>query len=48
MISRASCLVLVAGSLAMLWVAEPVAAHRLAPVRWELREGPQGRVEIRW
>ncbi len=48
MISRASCLVLVAGSLAMLWVAEPVAAHRLAPVLWELREGPEGRVEMRW
>ncbi|MEE8474663.1 MAG: HupE/UreJ family protein, partial [Myxococcota bacterium] len=48
MISRATCPFLVAGSLAMLWVAEPVAAHRLAPVLWELREGPEGRVEMRW
>ena len=48
MISRATCLFFVTGSLAMLWVAEPVAAHRLAPVLWELREGPEGRVEMRW
>ena len=48
MISRASGLFPIIGSLVVLWVAEPVAAHRLAPVLWELREGPEGRVEMRW
>ncbi len=48
MTSRATCLAFVFGWLPTLLGAEPVAAHRLAPVLWELRESPGGRVELRW
>lgn len=48
MSSRATCLAFVVGWLPTLLGAEPVAAHRLAPVLWELRESFGGRVEIRW
>ena len=48
MSSRATCLAFVVGWLPILLGTEPVAAHRLAPVLWELRESPGGRVEMRW
>ncbi len=48
MSSRATCLAFVIGCLPTLLGSDPAAAHRLAPVLWELRESPGGRVEMRW